>query len=69
MKPKAAFFLKVFLIDAVSGGRPTRELSLPPRSDVDVDRMLEAHHVSRRGREELDAALIDIYIKGGTFHK
>ena len=50
-------------MDAVSGGRQTRELSLPPQSDVDVDRMLEAYHVSPDGRRELDAALIDIYIK------
>ena len=57
---------KVLMMDgAVGGKRPsTLELSLP-QSDVDVDRMLEAYSVSPEGRHELDAALIDIYIKEG----
>ena len=54
------------MMDGAVGGkrRSTLELSLP-QSDVDVDRMLEAYSVSPEGRHELDAALIDIYIKGG----
>ena len=42
--------------------RRERKLSLP-QSDIDVDLMLEAYPVSPGGRDELDAALIDIYIK------